>query len=514
MNKNSIMLFHVLPTTAIRWQVGLLTAAFLFSISAVIPVMVKVWSRPDYSHGFLVPAISILFTWRLRHKLVEIPIKPSIIGGFAVLLIGVVGLVLASAGSVATVQLFALIVIVAGVELLMFGKEHLRALSLPILYLLFMVPGLDLVLDKVSWPLQTLDAKTVAAALGLFHVPVFQTGPYLVLPNQTLEIAAECSGTGFLVSFLAIGIPVAFFTQQDKLRRTLVVLYAVVCSVVANLIRITLIGFWTYHGGEFIHGPGHIFVGSFISFFGFLIFFAGVWIVPKQTGNKEDISVTNTKKTLDIPQSAKFNGALASALLILMCTGAYLHFYKSSAASVPVQFPDIQHALGVWSGQERQVEDALFRAPGADAEILRNYVDGKERDIQLYLAYFATQAQDKEVIHWTLQPLYNHTREIAIRTSNGRFSVNEAIVPTGPERSQVFIYWHIVSGKLIANRYSAKIATALNSVLERRTDGAIVIVSMNGIRNDEVKDAADSMIDFVSAVLPEMRKTPSLFNRV
>ena len=508
MNESSIA-FRGIPSPAVlRWQTGLLVAAFLFAISTTIPVMVQVWSRPDYSHGFLVPAISLFFIWRMRHKLREIPIAPSFMTGLPVLLMGTAGLLLGSIGGVAIVQLFATVLIIPGVVLLVLGKNYLKALFLPIAYLFLVVPALDLVLDKISLPLQIFDARSVEAVLGFCRVPVFRTGTYLELPNHTLEIAPECSGLGFLISFLAIGIPVALFTQRDMLRRALVVLYAVLCCVAANLLRITLIGLWTYHGGEFIHGPGHIFVGVFISYVGFFVFFAGVWAFPKQARDGENEPGPDKGGRFQIPHAAKFNGAWAASLVLLSGLGFYLHTYEPTAVPVPSGFGGTPAVVGVWSEQEGgEVGDAPFRAPRADAEIVRNYIDGKGKNIRLYMAYFTTQTQGKEFIYYTLQPLYDHTREITLRAVDSQVAVNEAVIPAGPEKSDVVFYLHIVDGKAIANRYRAKFATALNGILAKRTDGVLIIASMDGVPSDDVEEESRLVGNFVAAAFPEIIKT-------
>jgi exosortase len=112
--------------------------------------------------------------------------------------------------------------------------------------------------------------------LNALNVPVFQHSNYLDLPTISLEVARACSGVNYLVSIIALGIPLAYFTQKTWLRKIVLVLSGVIVGIIINSIRVTLIGIWAYRGGEIVHGPLHIFQSFFVSVIGFifLIIFA------------------------------------------------------------------------------------------------------------------------------------------------------------------------------------------------------------------------------------------------
>src|SRR6188508_2300721 len=79
----------------------------------------------NYSHGFLIIPIALYFVWERREKLKAAPVQPSwlglvsIAGGIAVLLAGLWG-------SELFLSRIALIPVVAGIVLFVFGWAHLR----------------------------------------------------------------------------------------------------------------------------------------------------------------------------------------------------------------------------------------------------------------------------------------------------------------------------------------------------------------------------------------------------
>jgi EpsI family protein len=505
--KETFLAYHSALSLKQRIQIALLVGAFVFASGSVMPVMVKTWSRPDYSHGFLVPLISLYFIWLKRKELKEIPIVPNFTGGITILISGGLILILSKIGGVAIVQLSSIIIIITGIVLLLLGKKYLQALSFPLGYLFFAVPILDLVLYNISWPLQLFFAKTASILLTFCNIPVFQNAQYLELPNHTLEIVAECSGLSFLVSFTAIGIPLAYFTQRNWLSRALLVAFAVICCLLANLLRITLIGIWTYYGGRYVHGPLHIFTGFFISVVGFVFLFAGAWMLRKTVPCKIKKSSASQRVPLEvIPDDKKFNRAWLLALLILICLGTYVYLYKPYPIPLNRALHELPLTIGEWQGSDMSSYTEGFKAEGADSELIRSYRNAIGREVKLYIGYFESQNQGKEMIYYKLQMLYNNAQEITVQTDPHRtIHINKVVVPDGPDKASLVLYWHDLQGKSVPNRYEAKFLTTIDGLVHRRTNGAIVMVFSNRLGLKEIDRAFNDEIGFVQKIVPVLR---------
>jgi exosortase len=171
------------------------------------------------------------------------------------------------------------------------------ALAFPLAYLILMVPILDEVIDKIHWPFQLFSARMGSILLRIFDIPFFLKVNYFELPNMTLEVAEECSGVRYLISIIAIGIPLAYFTQKGWWRKIVLVATAVIIGILANGVRVALVVLCAYYYGENnIQGPFHIFQALFVSVVGFVFLFILAWFLSKIPFPRVE-SVQEKKKT-------------------------------------------------------------------------------------------------------------------------------------------------------------------------------------------------------------------------
>ena len=222
------------------------------------------YADPDYSHGFLVPLLSGYFVWERRDKLRSLPVVPSP-WGIVLLAGGLLMLVIGSAGAELYTQRTSIIVVIAGLVLLMLGREFLRALVFPIAFLFFMVPLPAIIVNAVAFPLQLFAAKTATFCLYNFGIPVLREGNVIVLAGTTLEVAEACSGIRSLQALLALGTVYAYFTQHVMWKRWTLVLLSIPIAIAANAFRVTGTGVLTHYWGvEAAQGFYHTFEGWLI----------------------------------------------------------------------------------------------------------------------------------------------------------------------------------------------------------------------------------------------------------
>ncbi|MGA2315967.1 MAG: exosortase [Thermodesulfobacteriota bacterium] len=278
-------------------KVGLLVGALVFAYAKVMPLLVRTWSRDDYSHGWLVPIIALYFIWVDRKRLGTLAIQPNIFWGLLLTLLGSLLLMMSNIGGVPTVQELSLIIIIPGLILMLLGTRYLMALALPLAYLILMVPILDEVIDKIHWPFQLFSARMGSGLLGIFNIPFFLRANYFELPNMTLEVAEECSGVRYLISIIAIGIPLAHFTQRGWWRKAVLVITAVIIGILSNGVRVAFVVLCAYYYGKNnIQGPLHMFQGLFVSIVGYIFLFISAWLLYKISLSKVELS--HKKKSL------------------------------------------------------------------------------------------------------------------------------------------------------------------------------------------------------------------------
>lgn len=263
-------------------QAVALAIAFGIAYARVFSSLVRAWLDNEiYRHGFLVPFIAGYLVWVNRRQLRSLEARPSILAGTSLVLLAGAMLLLGRAGAVAIVQQLSLLVMVPGLVVLLAGWAYLRALALPIAYLFFMIPLLADGTDWVHWPFQLLAANIGIWLLQSLGLAAFREGIYIELPRVTLEIAEACSGIRFMISVIAIGIPLAYLTQRTWPRRLGLVAFGVGIGILANGFRVASIGIWAYVGGEVLKGPFHVFQAMVVAWIGYAALFAGAWLLNR-----------------------------------------------------------------------------------------------------------------------------------------------------------------------------------------------------------------------------------------
>ena len=243
--------------------------------ASVIPAMVGDWyNDPNYSHGFLVPVISAYFLSQNWDELKLSPVRPSnaglpvVIGSLLLLLLGYIGTEYFTMRA-------SLVVLVAGIVLYWFGWGILRLASLPIAFLIFMVPLPYIVYDSLAFPLKLLVTKASVAVLQILSVPVVSQGNIIMFPQTVLEVADACSGLRSLMSLVTLAVALAFLSQKTTVKRTILIISAVPVAIVTNMIRVIVTGVLaSRYGAAAAEGFFHEFAGMAIFALAMVILFS------------------------------------------------------------------------------------------------------------------------------------------------------------------------------------------------------------------------------------------------
>ena len=236
---------------------------------------------PNYSHGFIVPFMSAYFVYERWSLLRQLPIQPSVLG-IPILVMGMAMLVIGSVGAELFAQRMSFIVVITGLTLLILGKRALMTLSLPIVFLLFMIPLPAIVVNTIAFPLQIFAAQTASFCLFNLGIPVLREGNLITLAGSTLEVAEACSGLRSLVALLALGTVYAYFSQRQMWKRWVLVLLSIPIAILANALRVTGTGILAhYWGTEAAEGFYHTFEGWLVFVVAFILLLGCGTIVTK-----------------------------------------------------------------------------------------------------------------------------------------------------------------------------------------------------------------------------------------
>ncbi len=209
----------------------------------------EIWRIDDnYSHGFLVPAISAYLAWGVLQRQ-GLSGKPNFALGGLLLTLGCLLRLAAVVVPVPLADFVALAVLLFGLAVLVGGLRWGTGFLFPILFLFFMFqlpPALDV---KLAVWLQGLVTTVSTWVLQVF-VPAYHDGNRLVLPGHPLEVGEQCSGLRQVVAFAALTLLVAYFSKRRLPFRVGILLAGLPVAVIANVLRVLLMAFLTLNFGE------------------------------------------------------------------------------------------------------------------------------------------------------------------------------------------------------------------------------------------------------------------------
>lgn len=244
--------------------------AAIFFLAAVVAVLYRavlpawitdIWVDENYSHGVLVPFVSLWLAYERRDDLGRLVPRPSA-AGLVIILAGIGLLLMGRLAAELFTMRMSLVVVVAGVLVFVLGWGYARVLALPVAFLLFMVPLPAVVLNSVTLPLQFVASEIAVTALHWLRLPALREGNVILLPNTALEVVEACSGLRSLISLAAMGVVVAVLFLRRTGPRVLLAASSVPIAVLTNGGRVAGTGVLSYfYGPEVAEGFFHTFSG-------------------------------------------------------------------------------------------------------------------------------------------------------------------------------------------------------------------------------------------------------------
>jgi EpsI family protein len=499
--------------------------------------------------GLVILAISICMIWIKRDRLSLLTRSPMIIPGTIFTLLGCFMLIIAKLSSTLLLQYVSLVVTLIGLIFLLLGYQFFKALCCPVLYLLLMFPLPEEILGNFSTHFQTITAWIASTILSFLGMPVFIVDHVIQLPHITLKVARACNGINHVTAVFALGVPLAFLAGKNRLTKAILLLFALGIAMIANGVRVALIGLWTaYFPGPFIHGPFNLFYSGFILLFGvsaLLIFTAlyRFYSKPKQlfqnistskpynphsrnvqnnfcpskndsslhslNATRENSSINffdfnDQQATVFSPKTSssgytnpRLKLSFALALLLLLASIFYLHFHKVKPVPLHPALNQFPTTIDDWVGINGQHLSRKLATIKPDSQLHRIYKDSHGNEFTLYIAYFAQQRQDKELVHYDHDWLHYDADTIFIPRANSTIPIKKTTLPR-ENTSQTLYFWHQIDNKILVDRYKTKALTLMNAILKGRTNGALVLLALP---NNQESNLSISQLRFINTLI-------------
>jgi exosortase len=230
-----------LMTHVAGWVVplGLMAGGWIWTCWATLVDLIAEWRRnQDYSVGQLVPLVAVYLVWSRRTELSRCRLKPEWWG---------IGLILA--GQLLrfyglfflyqSAERYSLVITLAGLVLLLGGREIFYKVRWILVFLLLMVPLPGVVHNRISFPLQSLATAGAVFCLELLGIFVVQEGNVIWLNHRIpVAVAEACSGLRMLTAFVVVAATLAFMARRPQWQKIVLVFSSVPVAIGCNLFRL------------------------------------------------------------------------------------------------------------------------------------------------------------------------------------------------------------------------------------------------------------------------------------
>jgi len=203
----------------------------------------------------------------------------------------------------------------------------------------------------------------------------------------------------------------------------------------------------------------------------------------------------------------------AILLALILVAGIFVNAwsYLGEAHVDRKDLKDFPQTIGAWqkTGPDQILDGETLKVLRASDYLSRDFRKPEGQTANLYVGYYATQ-RSGATYHsplnclpgsgWTLSEPGKATIPLPDGTS---FIANKYVIQTA-DYKDLMLYWYQGRGRNVASEYWAKVYTVVDSVRLRRSNGALVRVTVP-IGNSEAA-AQQAAIEFASAastVLPE-----------
>lgn len=498
------------------FTVAVVGAGLLFETSII--ALFEAWQTPEYSHGPLIPVLSLLlFLRQLKDWPVETgPVNdrwPGLIVMLLAVALGSFGRMIQIADFVA----YSLILWTGGILLVSFGWRTGRNFWPPVLHLVYMLPLPGVLYYGLSTYLQGISAEIGVWLLQMLQVPVFLDGNIIDLGVYKLHVAEACSGLRYLFPILSFSYIFAVLYMGPMWHKAVLLISAVPITVFMNSVRIAIAGIIVDRWGlEHVEGFSHFFEGWVIFMSCVIILFGLAWLMLFLHPDRPSLA---DALDLDVnglwPQAARLRliqpsaALITSALVVLVVGIAWQGIPPRELYSVQREnFATFPSRLGDWeAGLPVQLDAQTERVLAAnDYHSVTLTSPEAAAPVDLFMAWYRDQM--KGGTHsptvclpgsgWEIAAL--ETVDVSGEVPGAPFTLKRAVIQKGIERMLVY-YWYDQQGVRTASSYYAKLLMTFSKARSGRADGALIRL-ITPIRSGESERTAErrlqeAMVDVV-----------------
>ena len=505
----------------------MLTAAAAFLYAAVLWRLVQVWwTDENYSHGLLLPFVIAFLLWVEFPRWARVEFRAAVGLGVGLIAVALLFLFVGTLGAELFTQRVSLVILLAGIAFYLGGRRVWKLLLMPLALILLAIPIPEIVLNKITFPMQLLATDWAVGLIRVLAVPVLKAGNVIeVLPKGAtatvqFEVVEACSGIRSLMTLATLALIYAFFTRRnddyerlsvwrnsDFWRAVVLIAMSLPIAVATNAGRLMFVVWLAFDYGEAVaNGFWHKFSGWLIYLAALILLFTTALIFDAA------LRLWRGKPNAALP---RLNGAAANrpnlraaqvSLLAAVLIGAavFINWRETTGErAVPVRpLNGLPANLGEWQqrGVDRKFDEASESVLRTDDYLLRDYSTKQGRTMNLYVGFYASQRAGATYhsprnclpgAGWLMTP----GELVEIKLANGRTFVANRYLIENKGQKFLMLYWYQGRGRFAADEYTDKLMTVWDSATRQRSDGALVRI-MTPLAEDSETETLAAAVEF------------------
>lgn len=461
---------------------------FLFQDS--LAWMVKIWdTREEYGYGYMIPVITLFLIWQRKPLLEKIQFTGSL-AGVLVLLLGLCLFFLGAFSTIHTISQYAFLIVILGGAWSFMGYTGFRIVVVPLLFLAFMIPLPNFLLNNLSSKLQLISSELGVLVIRLFDISVYLEGNVIDLGSYKLQVVEACSGLNYLFPLMSLSFIMAYLYRASLWKRVIVFLSSIPITVLMNSFRIGVIGVLVeYWGQEQAEGFLHYFEGWIIFMACLLILVLEMWLLGKVGKDRHTLAEAFN---LELPEPTPADviarvrtlaGTFIVSCLFVLITTVAAATLEEREEIIPQRttFDMFPENIGVWQGNKGSLESIIIDALKFDDYFIGDYVNQDGKVVNFYVAYYGSQRAGESAHSprscipgggWLIK---SHDIANIDLFSDGKniLPVNRLLIQKEEHRQLVY-YWFDQRGRDITNEYLVKWYLFWDSLTKNRSDGSLI----------------------------------------
>jgi EpsI family protein len=487
-----------------RAAVAYLAALILLAAAnrTTLAAWIRQWPLETHYYEFAVVAIAAWLLWRCRGDLASETPRPDW-RALPVVTTLAAALWLAYLIDLRLAELALLIAAAIVLAWAVYGAKVARILAYPLAFLLLALP---------FWAyfqptLQNLTVAATAGALRAAGVPVFVDSTYIQVPQGTVNVLTECSGSQFFQAGVTLGALYAYLAVRRAWTRIVVLASFAIVAIVGNWIRVSALIFsGRLSDIEHLNVGWGVFAVTMLPLLWFVVRLQKYDQPPAPTPLRR----SHAESIASAPTLTRL-AATTSIAVALLVGPAALRNGPALDGHTAVDLAPMQ-ASSPWSGPFEAAGGWRPQLQYPDAAAHSAYRLGAH-SVAMYWAYFSPQAQGHEVIN-DRNSMYD-ARDWRPRAGNGETTYKAVTLPDGTtftvaetrlehrdtRAERLVWHWYSVAGREVARPIYAKLAQIAGAIAGRRD--AWVIVLSTDVR--DIADARATLANFVQSNIAAIR---------